>query len=749
MRVLIIHAFGKTTNEAKRRDRFVSYVKEGFQQRCSTEVTYEIRDYQHIDDYIYVLDDERFDKSCLLQFDRLDFVFVDGSSKLHPWSPAAQKLCILLRMCYETGKCVYCVGFGALVLAYTVACSGEIYPIVNGHGRGDHLLDPERLKPPARGQEGACYLDNATGDIFSYSTIEGKWISVANCGMHKHGAPKIYDTYRVQVSKKDISVHPSFGEVAIHRAKRSFHHWIFDNILENEFLVILERVWNLHIPKKQNFVTVLGDSVFGVEILEYGHMIGMNFPVSEFYGQTLTMLGNFISQKILLMSKYDRVEYMSQSLFQKAASEGLRVSASLLNRKSGSKPTADAIDSLPHDDGGGQVQPPQQAQALQQSPSTLSMKPLDLGALKASASEISLQQKHSGLKHKSPHGSTLGSSTSLQANPIFTQKMQSELELLNGGGKASEIYRNVQLGLDDAPPPPIGYEPVYRQPPPPYTSYKATDSPGGEKPMVQVKIPSSRPRSAPLGLKHDADRSTVQTMRPSSGSSFKPKQRSNVTQSQHRVTDGSASNTTHVDTYSGTQAWNVSKAQSERTKEADRSSSSPHAGADETSFIGDQSGIEFDAASSHASGQSKRVVKVPPPSRPYTAYKKFEKMKQQSDSSPGNHPITYAGPYLSQEDMQRLEAIENKKKWVGPEFRVLPLNRSQSKVDSASSHSFHMIPYTGHGPNFRKEEKEKWISGNFSIYRADRRTGSPSTLTSTIYTRSTTPTDKSNISTHY
>eukprot|EP00002_Diphylleia_rotans_P013027 TRINITY_DN2537_c0_g2_i3.p1 TRINITY_DN2537_c0_g2~~TRINITY_DN2537_c0_g2_i3.p1 ORF type:complete len:101 (-),score=10.85 TRINITY_DN2537_c0_g2_i3:313-615(-) len=95
MRVLIIHAFGKTTNEAKRRDRFVSYVKEGFQQRCSTEVTYEIRDYQHIDDYIYVLDDERFDKSCLLQFDRLDFVFVDGSSKLHPWSPAAQKVRII------------------------------------------------------------------------------------------------------------------------------------------------------------------------------------------------------------------------------------------------------------------------------------------------------------------------------------------------------------------------------------------------------------------------------------------------------------------------------------------------------------------------------------------------------------------------------------------------------------------------------------------------------------------------------
>ena len=56
-----------------------------------------------------------------MNFDKLDFVFIDGSEKFLPWKKSGHKFKILLKMCKITGKCLFCCSVGMQNIVFFLA----------------------------------------------------------------------------------------------------------------------------------------------------------------------------------------------------------------------------------------------------------------------------------------------------------------------------------------------------------------------------------------------------------------------------------------------------------------------------------------------------------------------------------------------------------------------------------------------------------------------------------------------------
>ena len=109
---------------------------------------------------------------------------------------------------------------------------------------------------------------------------------------------------------------------------------------------------------------------------------------------------------------------------------------------------------------------------------------------------------------------------------------------------------------------------------------------------------------------------------------------------------------------------------------------------------------------------SKKRIKIEP--KYYTRYKEFSKLPAANLDIP---VIRNASPYISEEELYRMEYIKSKQRWVDGQ----PFKTYFGKASSSSSSNFipNYVTLTPSEPpalhKFRNLEKDKWVDDNFKF----------------------------------
>jgi hypothetical protein len=312
MRVLIVHAFGKRDN-GRATLEYISIIKSAFaNQSIPSKIEYIVRTKNNLNDFLYERHEENSnnDSRNLTMFDRLDFIFIGGSTKLLPWRDNVKQVFYLLSMCYRSGKNVYCSGFGLFMLQYIIATDGASLQILNDNqfklpnnnnnikfaqdndnnnnidiNEFDDIKDKSinSIGGNKKTVEKGVYLHEATGDIYVYSKLNKTYETIMNIGMNRStiGVRKTKFTPTISASNENSfsSVLPISSQILCSKKKNKFSHWLYEDIESNTFCLVADTHWIIHEgigSEEKSRVTTLAESVYGPEIIEYGHMVGIH-----------------------------------------------------------------------------------------------------------------------------------------------------------------------------------------------------------------------------------------------------------------------------------------------------------------------------------------------------------------------------------------------------------------------------------------------------------------------------------------
>jgi hypothetical protein len=122
-------------------------------------------------------------------FDKVDFVFIAGDMHICPWEPVATQVVTLIHMCKFTKKPLFCCGFGAYASIYTLAAKGARFHVLNGPDGEEieHLPHFPRYSI-GTGAYPSGWLDNETGDLYTYNKKSMTWDPVCNIGIYRIAA---------------------------------------------------------------------------------------------------------------------------------------------------------------------------------------------------------------------------------------------------------------------------------------------------------------------------------------------------------------------------------------------------------------------------------------------------------------------------------------------------------------------------------------------------------------------------------
>ncbi len=93
---------------------------------------------------------------------------------------------MLFRMCKKTNKCLFAGGFGLQMLVYYCSTYYADIRVINGNEKGGALSTIKdvsaKLLPSL--QKYQVFLDNLTGDYYTYVHGKSEWIPSGNVGLH-------------------------------------------------------------------------------------------------------------------------------------------------------------------------------------------------------------------------------------------------------------------------------------------------------------------------------------------------------------------------------------------------------------------------------------------------------------------------------------------------------------------------------------------------------------------------------------
>jgi hypothetical protein len=141
--------------------------------------------YDYAIDWEYDQLDENGRNICR-RFDCLSLIVVVGDMKIAPWHMSSSQLVTLLWMAETSKKPTLCCGAGAFFAVYSAAGQGTKFNILN-QPNGESL---ERLPHYPRysrpmGQFPGAWMDNETGDVYTYNTYSKQWGPIGNVGIYR------------------------------------------------------------------------------------------------------------------------------------------------------------------------------------------------------------------------------------------------------------------------------------------------------------------------------------------------------------------------------------------------------------------------------------------------------------------------------------------------------------------------------------------------------------------------------------
>lgn len=123
------------------------------------------------------------------EFDKYHLVCVSGDMKFLPWEPFFFQTVTLIHMCHLMGKPIITCGGGAFAAIYATATQGAKFYILNGANGGSiENLKQFPVYCPGTKENPCGYLDNETGDIYTYDAINRNWVGKCNTGIYRNAS---------------------------------------------------------------------------------------------------------------------------------------------------------------------------------------------------------------------------------------------------------------------------------------------------------------------------------------------------------------------------------------------------------------------------------------------------------------------------------------------------------------------------------------------------------------------------------
>ncbi|POM66583.1 Hypothetical protein PHPALM_17539 [Phytophthora palmivora] len=332
MRVLIVNAYPTSSKRGRERfeqfRRLVARVVREIQKVEITRVEILEKHRSNLDSFLFELHSEFTDPHNITNFDRLDFVFVDGDANSYPWAPNMRKLALLTKMCMMTGKCFYGSGIGASLMAFICSTGGEQLRVMNNNGKGGLLNHLEDISPPQqesrpvgfaspRGGDNNVLLDIKGGDYFVFVERGHSWVPKGNTGLVLHSSDTAHcygarpNSARAGIKNKNVGQisQPLFlakrGEIrCCIRLEVANQHPVITTTFPQlrELVLNCKSKWDLDekiASTGGNKYRVLIDSSRGPMLLEFGNCFGSHFELAAEYPESLALLRNFT------LAKYD------------------------------------------------------------------------------------------------------------------------------------------------------------------------------------------------------------------------------------------------------------------------------------------------------------------------------------------------------------------------------------------------------------------------------------------------------------
>ena len=198
--------------------------------------------------------------------------------------------------------------------------------VINGKGRGGKIGEAINYQKEFETFTSTdFFLDNVTGDLYSYNADAQEWIPRVNVGIHHRRAAEAFDSLGKYIIKQpvykpkplfDNNMHylSSTNEDFCTIKKVYLQHWALQGI-EFEFKMPSKAHWDIH---QFNFVNslktfyVLAESKLGPQIICIEpYCVGTFFPVQKRYPSTVQILKNFILTKIKEIKTMTTNQYVS------------------------------------------------------------------------------------------------------------------------------------------------------------------------------------------------------------------------------------------------------------------------------------------------------------------------------------------------------------------------------------------------------------------------------------------------------
>lgn len=184
----------------------------------------------------------------------------------------------------------------------------QSYRVINGCENGSPLGELlAQTGESADIKHNDIFIDNVSGDIYSYNFEGQKWIPLCNAGLHYHKAAQQYITIGKYVLKSPV-FHPksqissqmyinSRQETICYVKNQYLNHWLLSG-LSHSFKIPIFNNWDVHAfanLKSERQLVVLAETERGPSIIELDHIVATQFGVMEKYPCTISILTSYIS----------------------------------------------------------------------------------------------------------------------------------------------------------------------------------------------------------------------------------------------------------------------------------------------------------------------------------------------------------------------------------------------------------------------------------------------------------------------
>ena len=307
MNILIINAFGKNSIGKKYFNNFYTAIKTTFKSVAKKNSNvdnffYTIRTPENLDDFIFdyefIPSEGSVAETNKKNFDKMDFVFIDGTEKYIPWADRGLKLSEFIKLCKSMNKLVFCCGVALESLIYYLATGAHNeYNFINSNGELQSVEDLTKI-PKSYLKEikkNDNFLDFVTGDVLEYRNLTKSWVPIMNIGLHKivmsmkhinRGKYVIPDNFiGKDYIKNNESIVSNCNEIKVEIIKQYNNNYLVKN-LPGQFTVYSTLTWFPHyfnVAFQRFQFKAIGNSLKGPVLIEHENSVGKFDDFRKFY----------------------------------------------------------------------------------------------------------------------------------------------------------------------------------------------------------------------------------------------------------------------------------------------------------------------------------------------------------------------------------------------------------------------------------------------------------------------------------